>query len=201
MANIGYARVSTKKQNLQMQIDALEEKGCERIFSERISTRDTKRPELERCFDFLRSGDTLVVYSLCRIARNHRELLSMVDQLEKKGVQIYSIKFNIDTNTTQGKLFFHIYSAMLEFERNWIQDKTREGLEAARARGRYGGRRHKLSPKQRQQLLDMYMSKQVTMKDMSEYFNAHINTLYNTIYKLRPDLKNRDTNPKENAQH
>lgn len=170
MAKIGYARVSTKAQKLDMQIDALKKAGCERIFSEFVSTAKEKRHEFLACLDYLRNGDELYLYSLCRLARNHDEILKVKKELDDKGVIIRSLEFNIDTSTPQGEMFFQFYAAILEFQRRWISEKTQDGLRAARARGRYGGRRPKLNNKQMQMLADMYASKKYTYEEMAEAF-------------------------------
>jgi DNA invertase Pin-like site-specific DNA recombinase len=144
MANIGYARVSTHEQNLDAQIDVLN-KRCENVFTDKISSREEGRPGLQKCFDYLRSGDVLVVVKLDRLARSLKELIQMVEALSERGVQINSLDDKIDTTTPQGKFFFHVFGAVAEFERDLIRQRTLAGLAAARARGRSGGRPRKMS--------------------------------------------------------
>ena len=144
MANVGYARVSTHEQNLDAQLDALN-KRCENVFTDKISSRADERPGLQKCLDYLRSGDVLVVVKLDRLARSLKELIQMVETLSKRGIQINSLDDNIDTTTPQGKFFFHVFGAVAEFERDLIRQRTMAGLAAARARGRSGGRPRKMN--------------------------------------------------------
>ncbi|WP_142849524.1 recombinase family protein [Telmatospirillum sp. J64-1] len=143
--NIGYARISTAEQNLTPQTDALSAVGCERIFVETASGAQRDRPELLKALDYMRSGDTLVVWKLDRLARSMRQLIDTVELLQSKGMGFRSLTEAIDTTTAGGMLVFHIFGALAEFERAMIRERTRAGLEAARARGRKGGRRRKLS--------------------------------------------------------
>ncbi|AFK05619.1 Resolvase domain-containing protein (plasmid) [Emticicia oligotrophica DSM 17448] len=138
---IGYARVSTKDQVLDLQIDALEKDGCELIFKETASGAKTDRPELQKLMNHLRKGDIVVVYKLDRLGRSLKHLLDVVAELNQKEVGIRSINDAIDTTTPQGRLFFNISASFAEFERDLIRERTKSGLEAARARGRKGGRR------------------------------------------------------------
>jgi DNA invertase Pin-like site-specific DNA recombinase len=138
---IGYARVSTKDQVLDLQIDALEKDGCELIFKETASGAKTDRPELQKLLTHLRKGDIVVVYKLDRLGRSLKHLLDVVAELNQKEVGIRSINDAIDTTTPQGRLFFNISASFAEFERDLIRERTKSGLEAARARGRKGGRR------------------------------------------------------------
>lgn len=137
---IGYARVSSDDQNLNLQRDALEAAGCERIFQEKESGGKTDRAELSRLMDTLRKGDTLVVWRLDRLGRSIKHLIEVVEKLEAMGVGFQSVTEAIDTTTSGGKLVFHIFAALAEFERTLIRERTRAGLKAARARGRLGGR-------------------------------------------------------------
>ncbi|AFK05724.1 Resolvase domain-containing protein (plasmid) [Emticicia oligotrophica DSM 17448] len=138
---IGYARVSTKEQVLDLQIDALTKDGCEMIFKETASGAKTERPELQKLLSHLRKGDIVVVYKLDRLGRSLKHLLEVVAELNQKEVGIRSINDAIDTTTPQGRLFFNISASFAEFERELIRERTKSGLEAARARGRKGGRR------------------------------------------------------------
>lgn len=137
---IGYARVSSEDQNLHLQKDALKQAGCERIYEEKESGGKADRPELLRLLDALRTGDTLVVWRLDRLGRSLKHLIQTVEDLEAGGVGFQSVTEAIDTTTSGGKLVFHIFAALAEFERALIRERTRAGLAAARERGRQGGR-------------------------------------------------------------
>ena len=137
---IGYARVSTEDQNLDLQIDALKEAGCEKVFQEKISGAKKERDGLSKAIENLRTGDTLVVWKLDRLGRSLQHLISMVNELKERNVFFRSLKENLDTSSSTGKLIFHIFGALAEFERDIIQERTMAGLAAARSRGRVGGR-------------------------------------------------------------
>jgi DNA invertase Pin-like site-specific DNA recombinase len=142
---IGYARVSSDDQNLDLQRDALKRAGCKRIYEEKESGGKAERPELLRMLEALRSGDVVVVWRLDRLGRSLKHLIETVEQLEATGVGFKSVTESIDTTTSGGKLIFHIFAALAEFERTLIRERTRAGLKAARARGRQGGRPKSLS--------------------------------------------------------
>ena len=144
---IGYARVSTDEQNLELQLDALEAAGCKRVFRDVGSGSLKHRPELDACFDYLRPGDTLVVWRLDRLGRGLKHLIESIDELHAREVGFRSLTEAIDTTTPAGRLQFHIFGALAEFERETIRERTRAGLAAARARGRLGGRPASLSPR------------------------------------------------------
>ncbi len=145
-ALIGYARVSTRDQNLDRQTDALRAVGCLRIFADRKSGKNTARPELAKALDFMRPGDTLVVASLDRLSRSLQDLIALVAALREQGVEFRSLHENLDTTTPGGRLVFHVFAALAEFIRELIVEGTREGLDAARARGRVGGRPAVMTP-------------------------------------------------------
>ena len=142
---IGYARVSTLDQDLALQRQALKAAGCERIFEEAASGAKADRPQLARVLDHMRAGDTLVVWKLDRLARSLQQLIETVAALDGKQVQLRSLTEQIDTSTPSGRLTFHIFSALAEFERSLIRERTLAGLAAARAAGRTGGRPRKLT--------------------------------------------------------
>ena len=146
---IGYARVSSDDQNLDLQRDALNKAGCERVYEEKESGARADRPQLQRLMEALRSGDTLVVWRLDRLGRSLKHLVETVETLEAAGVGFQSTTEAIDTTTSGGKLVFHIFAALAEFERTLIRERTRAGLTAARARGRQGGRPKVLSEDKR----------------------------------------------------
>src|ERR671939_1153496 len=145
---IGYARVSTDDQNLDLQRDALQKAGCEQIYTDAVSGTKDQRPGLEDALSHLREGDTLVVWRLDRLGRSLRHLIDTVTSLAAEGVGFKSLTEAIDTTTTGGKLVFHIFGALAEFEREIIRERTRAGLAAARARGKNGGRPKSLTQKQ-----------------------------------------------------
>ena len=146
--NIGYARVSTQDQNLDLQNDALKAAGCENIYTDKMSGAKKNRPGLEEILGFIRKGDTLVVWKLDRLGRSLKHLIQVLNQLDERGVYFKSIQESLDTSTPGGKLIFHVFGALAEFERDIIRERTMAGLAAARARGRKGGRPRKLSKKQ-----------------------------------------------------
>ena len=143
---IGYARVSSQDQNPDLQLDALRAAGCKRIFVETASGAQRDRPELAAALAYLRSHDTLVVWKLDRLARSMKQLIETVEGMEARGIGLRSLTEAIDTTTAGGKLVFHIFGALAEFERALIRERTRAGLSAAKARGRQGGRPPKLTP-------------------------------------------------------
>jgi DNA invertase Pin-like site-specific DNA recombinase len=145
-ALIGYARVSTQDQNLDRQLDALKAAGCLRVFADRKSGKNTARAELAKALDFMRPGDTLVVASLDRLSRSLQDLIAMVAELRQRGVGFRSLHESLDTTTPGGRLIFHVFAALAEFIRELIVEGTREGLDAARARGRVGGRPVVMTP-------------------------------------------------------
>jgi DNA invertase Pin-like site-specific DNA recombinase len=144
---IGYARISTTDQNLYLQNDALGKAGCEKIFSDALSGAIAERPGLASALENLRRGDLLVVWRLDRLGRSLKNLIEVIAQLESRGVGLRSLQENIDTSTSGGKLVFHIFCSLAEFERSLIRERTRAGLDAARARGRHGGRPRRMDAK------------------------------------------------------
>ncbi len=142
---IGYARVSTQDQNLEMQLDALNKAGCEQIFQEKASGVKSERPELSAMQQILRKGDVIYIYKLDRLGRSLKHLLELTSDFENKGIGLISLNDHIDTTTAQGRLIFNIFASLSEFERDLIRERTKSGLEAARARGRKGGRSRGLS--------------------------------------------------------
>src|ERR671933_451010 len=145
---IGYARVSTDEQNLDLQLSALKQAGCEQIYTDKVSGTKAIRPGLEDAFSHLRSGDTFVVWRLDRLGRSLRHLIDTVTDLQERSIGFKSLTESIDTTTSGGKLVFHIFGALAEFEREIIRERTNAGLQAARARGRKGGPKYKLTEKQ-----------------------------------------------------
>ena len=150
---LSYARVSTADQNLSLQIDALQKAGCERFFTEKVSGVSRERPELERLLGELRAGDVVVVWKLDRLGRSLRDLVGIVDRIQAQGAGLRSLNDPIDTTTASGRLIFGVFASLAEFERELIRERTRAGLEAARARGRMGGRPPGLSKAAQQKAL------------------------------------------------
>lgn len=178
----GYARVSTQSQNLDRQLDALKIYGVpdERLFVEKLCGTTKDRPELTKLQQFLRDGDLLVIESLSRLGRSTKDLLSIIDHFEKQGVQVISIKEHIDTRTPTGKLLTTVLMAMCQFERDIIIQRTQEGLTAARARGRKGGR-PLLSKVQIKQALALYDSKKLSIKEICSATKMSQSSLYNLV--------------------
>lgn len=153
---IGYARVSTREQHPEAQDDALNTAGCERVFTDKITGKLARRPELDKALMVLREGDQLVITKLDRLGRSLRHLIDLADWLQEHGVDLIVLDQGIDTSTAVGRMFFQILGAIAEFERALMSERTRDGLEAARARGRAGGRKPKLSPRQVRLAREMY---------------------------------------------
>jgi DNA invertase Pin-like site-specific DNA recombinase len=178
---IGYARVSTDDQNLSLQYDALKQAGCEKIYEDRLSGAATVRVGLTTLLDVVRSGDLLVVWRLDRLGRSLKDLIELVIKLEKIGAGLSSVQEKIDTTSSGGRLIFHIFGALAEFERNLIRERTQAGLAAARARGRIGGRPRALSDKQQQMLFKLYDSKEHSMADICHILNISKPTVYSYL--------------------
>jgi len=175
---IGYGRVSTHDQNLDLQKDALEKAGCEKIFVDEISGTVAKREGLEKAKEILRKGDVLIVWRLDRLGRSIRDLIDWVTRLEEVGIGFKSLQESIDTTTSSGKLVFHIFAALAEFERNLIRERTNAGLAAARARGKLGGRKKSLNAKERRRAVETYQRKNHTVQQICEMMNITKPTLY-----------------------
>jgi DNA invertase Pin-like site-specific DNA recombinase len=178
---IGYARVSTQDQTLTLQIDALNKVGCTRIFTDTISGAATEREGLVEALTFLREGDTLIVWRLDRLGRSLKHLIETISKLQQRNIGFKSIMENIDTTTSGGKLVFHIFGALAEFERDIIRKRTNAGLQAARARGRKGGRPKSLTGKKIAMAQELYNNKQNSINDISNSLNISRATLYRYI--------------------
>lgn len=178
---IGYCRISTADQNLSLQKDALEKAGCEKIFEDVISGAKSKRPGLNRVIEYSRKGDSIVVWRLDRLGRSLKDLISIVGKFDRKGVELSSLHESIDTKTSSGKLYFHMFAALAEFEKNIISERTKAGLDAARSRGRLGGRPKLLSKAKRKHAVDLYNSKEKSIKEICEIMNVSKPTLYKYI--------------------
>src|SRR5437870_4832780 len=163
---LGYIRVSRDKQTTALQEDAMQREQCERIFTDKMTGKRFDRPEFLRMLDIARAGDVIVVWRLDRLGRSLKDLVETVQALEQRGIELRSLKENIDTTTPTGKLMFHMMAALAEFERDVIRERTLAGLEAARARGRKGGRRkatQTLRPEQVDRAKALYAARQNTV--------------------------------------
>lgn len=178
---IGYARVSTHDQNLDLQRDALEKAGCKKIVTDQLSGAAAARPGLEKVKELLREGDTLVVWRLDRLGRSLKELIAWVAWLEEQGVAFQSLGEAIDTTTSTGRLTFHLFGALAEFERNLIRDRTAAGLAAARARGRKGGRRPVLDEHKRALAVRLYNERQMPIARICTMMGISKPTLYSYV--------------------
>ncbi|AJC49033.1 recombinase family protein [Allofrancisella guangzhouensis] len=178
---IGYARISTLEQNLDLQIDALNKAGCEKIITDKISGSVAERPGLEKLKEILRKNDTLVVWRLDRLGRTLKHLIEWVHELDEQNIGFKSLQESIDTTSSSGKLIFHIFGALSEFERNLIRERTRAGVEAARARGRQGGRPKKLNKDKRQLAIDLYKAKKHSLRQICEMTSISKPTLYKYV--------------------
>lgn len=194
---LGYARCSTLDQNLDWQIDALMKEGCDRIFQEKFTGTRKDRPELLRMMDMLREGDTVIICELTRLSRSVKDLFDLVEQVEKAGANIKSLKEPwLDTTTPQGRLLFTIFSGVSQFERELIRERTMEGLASARARGRMGGRPGK-DKKIIDQALTLYDSKAYSVDEISKTTGISRATLYKYVNLRKEKIEHFTTTPKE----
>ncbi len=181
MGQVGYARVSTGDQNPSLQIDALSILGCRRIFEETASGALRDRAKLREAIDFLRPGDTLVVWKLDRLARSLGQLIETVEELHKRECGFRSITEEIDTTTASGRLSFHIFGALAEFERSMIRERTMAGLEAARARGRRGGRPRVLTDERLMAAKALLEDGTLTVREIARQLGVSEATIYKNI--------------------
>jgi DNA invertase Pin-like site-specific DNA recombinase len=182
---VGYARVSTQDQNPALQRDALEAAGCDKIFEEKASGAQRDRPQLMAALDYMRNGDTLVVWKLDRLARSLKQLIETVELLEERGIGMKSLTEAIDTTTSGGKLVFHIFGALAEFERGIIRERTTAGLAAARARGRVGGRPPALTASDLAQAKALLADPEITVKQIAARMGVSVSTLYKHLPAAR----------------
>jgi len=178
---IGYGRISTKDQSLSLQEDALNAAGCEKLYLDVSSGAKSKRPELDKLKEHIRKGDTLVVWRLDRLGRSVKDLVAWVNWLEGEGIGFKSLQEHIDTTTPTGKLVFHVFASIAEFERNLIQERTKAGLESARTRGRVGGRKKALDEVKEKALKQLYAAKGHNVSELCAMFDISKQTLYNYI--------------------
>ena len=191
---IGYARVSTNDQNPELQVDALEKAGAEQVFQEKFTGTSRERPELSQCLRMLRSGDVLVVWKLDRLARSLKDLVEIVQDLQDRGIGFKSLTESIDTTSSGGRLVFHIFGALAEFERDLIRERTMAGLEAARARGRKGGRKPSLSKTDTQKAAAMLLDPKITKTEVAQHFGISRTTLNASLARLKKASVNSSIN-------
>lgn len=178
---LGYARVSTLEQNLDLQKDDLKKAGCDRIFTDKDSGMKDDMPGFKEAFDFLRKGDTLVVWKLDRLGRSLSHLIELIAAFKEKGAYFKSLQENIDTTSSVGKLIFHIFGALAEFERDVIKQRTMAGLASARARGRLGGRPKLLDHQKTAQAHAMHKDNSLSIKDICKTLGISKTTFYRYI--------------------
>ena len=174
---VGYARVSTEQQDTEAQLPDLRKAGCKRIYEETIGGGVKDRPELDRCLERLEKGDTLVVWRLDRLGRSLRDLLQIVDRLDKSGINFISLKERFDTSTAAGRLVFHFFAALTQFEKELIRERTMAGLSSARARGRMGGRKRLLTAQQARVVKTMWDSREHTRHEIAAHFTVSVATI------------------------
>ena len=179
--NIGYCRVSTQDQNLELQLDELKKAGCEKIFQDVASGSKDEREGLQDAIAFAREGDCVVVWKLDRLSRSLRHLIDTVNQLKERGVGLRVLTQNLDTTTPSGTLVFHIFGALAEFERLLIKERTNAGLAAARARGRVGGRPKAMDEKKIQIAQSLYVDGKTTVSEICDTLNVSKATLYRNL--------------------
>jgi DNA invertase Pin-like site-specific DNA recombinase len=178
---IGYARVSTADQTLHLQHDALTQAGCTKIFTETASGANTERQGLDNAISYVRPGDTLVVWRLDRLGRSLQHLIQTITDLDNRGIGFRSLTEQIDTTTSGGKLIFHIFGALAEFERDLIKERTQAGLQSARVRGKRGGRPKALSQKKLAMLHSLYADKSNSIVEICKILNISRPTFYRYI--------------------
>lgn len=185
---IGYARVSREDQNEDLQLQALTQAGAETIYHEHASGANTERPELKRALAYMRAGDTLVVWKLDRLGRSLKHLIETVRDLEQRGIGLRSVTEHLDTTTPGGRLVFHFFGALAEFERDLLRERTQAGLAAARARGRKGGRPRKdLAPKKELAARTMLLNPEVPISQIMDFTGWSRATVYRKLGRKHPE--------------
>jgi DNA invertase Pin-like site-specific DNA recombinase len=177
---IGYARVSTQDQNLDLQREALNQAGCEKVFADKVSGTRAERPGLIRVLEMLREGDTLVVWKLDRLGRSVKQLVDLVGELHRQGVQFKSLTDAIDTGTASGRFFFHVMASLAEMERELTVERTRAGLAAARQLGRKGGRKRRMTDSKIESAKEL-LANGVPPRDVATNLGVSVPTLYRWV--------------------
>ncbi len=175
---VGYARVSTQDQDLSLQLDALQAAGCDKVYTEKASGAQRNRPQLQAALDYMRGKDTLVVWKLDRLARSLKQLIETVEELGERGIGLRSLTESLDTTTSGGKLVFHLFAALAEFERSVIRERTRSGLQAARRRGRLGGRPPALASQDLVEAKALLRDPAITVAQVAKRLGVAPSTLY-----------------------
>ena len=183
---LGYARVSTLEQNAELQRDALDAAGCWRVFTDQVSGVKESRPELDRMLGQVRAGDTVVVWRLDRLGRSLRHLIEVVEDLSRQGVGFRSVTESIDTTTSGGRLIFHVFGALAEFERDLIRERTLAGLESARARGRMGGRPTVMTKDKTTAARRMYGQQDLSVAQIAEVLQVSRSSVYRALRRTGP---------------
>ena len=189
---VGYARVSTQDQTPRLQIDALKAADCERVFTEKASGAQRDRPQLMAALDYMREGDTLVVWKLDRLARSLKQLIETVEMLEGRGVNFRSLTESIDTTSPTGKLAFHVFAALAEFERSVIRERTMAGLKAARERGRVGGRPRLMKDPDIAAAKALLADPDITTREVAKRLGVSVSTLYKHIPAARATVTRKE---------
>ncbi len=186
---VGYARVSTREQNYELQLDALHDFGCRKIFEEKLSAANRDRLQLKAALEYLRPGDTIVVWKLDRLARSLKQLIETVEMLSERGIGFSSITEKIDTTSSGGRLIFHVFGALAEFERSIIRERTTAGLNAARARGRVGGRPRALSAEDIHIAKALLRDGALTVAEIAQRLEVAPSTLYKHVPRPRSTIE------------
>lgn len=186
---VGYARVSTEDQNPDLQRRALKEAGCKKVFEEKASGAQRDRPQLAAALDYMREGDTLCVWKLDRLARSLKQLIETVETFDERGTHLLSLTEKIDTSTPSGRLVFHVFGALAEFERGLIRERTLAGLASARARGRVGGRPKSLSETKLKAAKAMLQAGEMTVTEIAKQLDVSPSTLYRYLPAARSNAK------------
>lgn len=181
MAKIGYVRVSTVEQNDGRQREALAKHGIDKWFSEKVSGKDTKRPQLQAMLDYAREGDAIYIHDLSRFARSTKDLLELVENLQKRGIELVSNKENIDTSTATGKLMLTMIGAIAEFERANLLERQKEGIQLAQLEGKYKGRKKIEYPTDWKEVYELYRTRQITGNEAMKRTRLKRNTFYSMV--------------------
>jgi len=182
---VNYARISTADQKLELQNDALKEAGCIKIFSDTVSGANKKRKGLDDALEYLREGDTLIVWKLDRLGRSLKHLIEVVNLLKERNISFKSLKDGIDASSPMGAFFFHVTASLAELERNIIRERTQAGLDAARARGKKGGRKYAISEEKFITAKKMYEAKIISVKQICMQLNIKESTFYRELKRRK----------------